>query len=83
VANRSPAFSPTARIRWLPPRDESGSLFAIDIGKPRSVSWKVDAQVWNSYRHFIDFIALHPALNSGDREKILYGNAIGLFFGRR
>lgn len=38
------------------------------------------AMTRDSYRHFIDFIALHPGLSEGDKQKIFYDNAMGVFF---
>lgn len=56
---------------------------AVDIVGADRLLWGSDmpsAMTRDSYRHFIDFIALHPGLGEGDREKILCGNARALFF---
>lgn len=56
---------------------------AVNIVGAGRLLWGSDmpsAMTWDSYRHFIDFIALHPGLGQEDREKILSGNAEKLFF---
>lgn len=56
---------------------------AVDIVGADRLLWGSDmpsAMTWDTYRHFIDFIALHPGLSQADREKILSGNAEKLFF---
>lgn len=56
---------------------------AADIVGADRLLWGSDmpsAMTRDTYRHFIDFIALHPGLSGQDKEKILYGNAGGLFF---
>ena len=58
---------------------------AVDIVGAGRLLWGSDmpsAMTRDTYRHFIDFIALHPDLTNGDKEKILYHNADGLFFSR-
>ncbi|MCM1148500.1 MAG: amidohydrolase [Butyricicoccus sp.] len=58
-------------------------LDAVNIVGADRLLWGSDmpsAMTWDSYRHFIDFIALHPGLGQEDREKILSGNAERLFF---
>ncbi len=56
---------------------------AADIVGADRLLWGSDmpsAMTRDSYRHFIDFIAEHPALSGKDREKILLDNAEKLFF---
>ena len=56
---------------------------AADIVGADRLLWGSDmpsAMTRDSYRHFIDFIAEHPALSGKDREKILHDNAEKLFF---
>ena len=56
---------------------------AADIVGADRLLWGSDmpsAMTRDTYRHFIDFIALHPELSGGDKEKILCGNAASLFF---
>lgn len=56
---------------------------AIDIAGADRLLWGSDmpsAMTRDSYRHFIDFIALHPGLQEKEKEKILYDNARLLFF---
>ena len=56
---------------------------AVDIVGADRLLWGSDmpsAMTRDTYRHFIDFIALHPGLDSGDKEKILCRNAEKLFF---
>lgn len=58
---------------------------AVDIVGAERLLWGSDmpsAMTRDSYRHFIDFIALHPGLGAGDKESILSGNAERLFFPR-
>ena len=59
---------------------------AVDIVGADRLLWGSDmpsAMTRDTYQHFIDFIALHPDLTGGDKEKILYHNADGLFFSRQ
>ena len=56
---------------------------AVDIVGAERLLWGSDmpsAMTRDSYQHFIDFIALHPGLDGGDKERILYQNAQELFF---
>ncbi len=56
---------------------------AVNIVGADRLLWGSDmpsAMTRDTYRHFIDFIALHPGLGEGDKEKILCGNAERLFF---
>lgn len=56
---------------------------AADIVGADRLLWGSDmpsAMTQDTYRHFIDFIALHPGLSGGEKEKILYSNADRLFF---
>lgn len=56
---------------------------AVDIVGADRLLWGSDmpsAMTRDTYRHFIDFIALHPGLSGRDKDKILYDNAAGLFF---
>lgn len=56
---------------------------AADIVGTERLLWGSDmpsAMTRDSYRHFIDFIALHPGLREEEKEKILYDNAQRLFF---
>ena len=56
---------------------------AADIVGADRLLWGSDmpsAMTRDTYRHFIDFIALHPGLSGQDKKKILYDNAEGLFF---
>ena len=58
---------------------------AADIVGPDRLLWGSDmpsAMTRDSYRHFIDFIALHPGLGEGETEDILCRNADRLFFSR-
>lgn len=58
---------------------------AVDIAGADRLLWGSDmpsAMTRDSYRHFIDFIALHPDLRAEDKEKILSTNAERLFFSR-
>lgn len=58
---------------------------AADIVGPDRLLWGSDmpsAMTRDSYRHFIDFIALHPGLGEGEKEDILCRNADRLFFSR-
>lgn len=58
---------------------------AVDIAGADRLLWGSDmpsAMTRDSYQHFIDFIALHPDLNAGEKEKILSTNAEHLFFSR-
>lgn len=58
---------------------------AVDIVGADRLMWGSDmpsAMTRDSYQHFIDFIALHPDLNAGEKEKILSTNAERLFFSR-
>lgn len=60
-------------------------LDAVNIAGADRLLWGSDmpsAMTRDTYRHFIDFIALHPGLSAADREKILGGNAEALFFSR-
>ena len=56
---------------------------AVDIVGADRLLWGSDMPstlVRDSYRHLIDFIALHPDLSGGEKEKILCTNAERLFF---
>lgn len=56
---------------------------AVNIVGADRLLWGSDmpsAMTRDSYRHFIDFIALHPELSEEDKEKILSDNAKALFF---
>lgn len=56
---------------------------AADIVGADRLLWGSDmpsAMTRDSYRHLIDFIALHPGLSGGEKERILFGNAEALFF---
>lgn len=56
---------------------------AADIVGADRLLWGSDmpsAMTRDTYRHFIDFIALHPGLSGQEKDKILYDNAEGLFF---
>lgn len=56
---------------------------AVDIVGADRLLWGSDmpsAMTRDTYRHFIDFIALHPGLSGQEKDKILYDNAEGLFF---
>ncbi|MCI8443323.1 MAG: amidohydrolase [Provencibacterium sp.] len=56
---------------------------AADIVGAERLLWGSDmpsAMTRDSYRHFIDFVALHPGLREEEKEKILYDNAQQLFF---
>ena len=56
---------------------------AADIVGTDRLMWGSDmpsAMTRDSYRHFINFIALHPGLSEGDKQKIFYDNAMGVFF---
>lgn len=58
---------------------------AVDIVGVDRLLWGSDmpsAMTRDTYQHFIDFIAQHPGLDEGGKEKILYGNADKLFFSR-
>lgn len=62
-------------------RDYVGA--AVDIVGADRLLWGSDmpsSMTRDSYRHFIDFIAQHPGLTGGDKEKIFYDNAANLFF---
>lgn len=56
---------------------------AVGIVGADRLLWGSDmpsAMTRDTYRHFIDFIALHPGLSGQEKDKILYDNAEGLFF---
>ncbi len=56
---------------------------AVNIVRADRLLWGSDMpslMTRDTHQHFIDFIALHPDLNSRDKEKILYANAAKLFF---
>lgn len=56
---------------------------AVNIVGADRLLWGSDmpsAMTRDTYRHFIDFIALHPGLSGQEKDKILYDNAEGLFF---
>lgn len=58
---------------------------AVDIVGADRLLWGSDmpsAMTQATYRQLIDFIALHPGLSGGDKEKILRANAAALFFGQ-
>lgn len=58
---------------------------AVDIVGADRLLWGSDMPstlTRDSYRHLIDFIAGHPDLDGGTKEKILYDNAQKLFFSR-
>lgn len=57
---------------------------AVNIVGEDKLMWGSDmpsSMTRDSYRHFIDFIALHPGLTEGQKEKLLARNAGRLFFG--
>lgn len=59
---------------------------AVDIVGADRLLWGSDmpsAMTRDSYGHFIDFIALDAGLSGGEKEKILYSNAAGLYFSER
>lgn len=56
---------------------------AVDIVGADRLLWGSDmpsAMTRDSYRHLIDFAALHPGLTDREKEDILYNNAQKLFF---
>ncbi|MCM1297736.1 MAG: amidohydrolase [Muribaculaceae bacterium] len=56
---------------------------AVDIVGADRLLWGSDmpsAMTRDTYQHFIDFIAEHPGLDQGDKERILWSNAARLFF---
>ena len=58
---------------------------AVEIVGADRLLWGSDmpsAMTQATYRQLIDFIALHPGLSGGDKEKILRANASALFFGQ-
>lgn len=59
---------------------------AADIVGADRLLWGSDmpsAMTRDTYRHLIDFIALHPDLSASEKERILFGNAEALFFADR
>ena len=56
---------------------------AADIVGAERLLWGSDmpsAMTRDSYRHFIDFIALHPGLSQEEKEQIFYGSAERVYF---
>ena len=56
---------------------------AADIVGAERLMWGSDmpsAMTRDSYRHFIDFIALHPGLSQEEKEQIFYGSAERVYF---
>lgn len=60
-------------------------LDAVKLVGADRLLWGSDmpsAMTRDSYRHFIDFVALHPGLGEAEKEQILCRNAEGLFFSK-